>query len=725
MLKPGMFINDRYEIIEKVGSGGMADVYKARCHRLNRFVAIKVLKAEYSNDTTFVLKFRAEAQSAAGLSHPNIVNVYDVGDDDGLYYIVMELVEGITLKNFIERKGRLEVKEAVGIAIQIASGLEAAHDNHIIHRDIKPQNIIISREGKVKVTDFGIAKAATSNTISSNAMGSVHYISPEQARGGYSDEKSDLYSLGVTLYEMLSGRVPFEGDNTVSVALLHIQAEAKPLRELNPDIPISLERIVQKAMDKKPERRYLSAAEMIGDLKRSIINPNGDFVKMPLPIVDDSPTINISEEEMNEIKNASKGVATGAASGAIAHGTASPVSAHMEKETSDDSFSEYEDEEDDSDIDPKLDKIFVIGGIAVAIVLGIIVLAIIGNMLGLFGGGSKKPDPTLEPIVTESPTFAPPTQSAVTTQEMPEVIGRTLEEAGRILDAKGIKFTYVEQSDDLIQAGYVISQSIDAGEQVAEIDTVKLVVSTGAQSFALADVTNLTLDQAHTMLKDQGIEYSHEYVYDDTIEKDKVVETKPGSGTQVKKGDKVVIVVSKGPEVKYTNIPDLSGLTKAEAKEKLEENNLKLGNASQEYNSEVPEGLVIEQDAKINQKVVYDTVVNITISKGPEPTIAPTATPTPMYSRTIRVTKNDVFAPYVTDGTVASDAAGTVYVYIQFADGSTQDIIPNEYYTLDKFVSQYGNSGVSKEITTTVEGKATVKIYLDNVLQSTAEYNFN
>ena len=200
MLKPGMYISDRYEIIEKVGSGGMADVYKARCHRLNRFVAIKVLKAEYSNDTSFVLKFRAEAQSAAGLSHPNIVNVYDVGDDDGLHYIVMELVEGITLKSFIERKGRLEIKESVGIAIQIAQGLEAAHDNHIIHRDIKPQNIIISREGKVKVADFGIAKAATSNTINSNAMGSVHYISPEQARGGYSDEKSDIYSLGVTLY---------------------------------------------------------------------------------------------------------------------------------------------------------------------------------------------------------------------------------------------------------------------------------------------------------------------------------------------------------------------------------------------------------------------------------------------------------------------------------------------------------------------------------------------
>ena len=239
-IKIGMFINDRYEILEKVGSGGMADVYKAKCHRLNRYVAIKILKAEYAQDKNFVQKFRGEAQSAAGLSHPNIVNVYDVGEDNGLYFIVMELVEGITLKRFIERKGRLEVREAVGIAIQIAQGMEAAHAKHIIHRDIKPQNIIISREGKVKVTDFGIAKAATSNTVTQNALGSVHYLSPEQARGGYSDERSDIYSLGVTIYEMLTGHVPFAGDTTVSVALLHIQGQAEPIRDTAPDVPESL-----------------------------------------------------------------------------------------------------------------------------------------------------------------------------------------------------------------------------------------------------------------------------------------------------------------------------------------------------------------------------------------------------------------------------------------------------------------------------------------------------
>ena len=223
MIKIGMMLGDRYEILEKIGTGGMSDVYKAKDHKLNRFVAVKVLKQEFSENTNFVSKFRVEAQAAASLMHPNIVNVYDVGEENGVHYIVMELVEGITLKKYIEKKARLSVKEAVSIAIQACMGLEAAHNNHIIHRDIKPQNIIISKEGKVKVTDFGIAKAATSNTITSNVMGSVHYTSPEQARGGYSDERSDIYSMGITLFEMLTGRVPFNGDTTVAIAIKQIQ----------------------------------------------------------------------------------------------------------------------------------------------------------------------------------------------------------------------------------------------------------------------------------------------------------------------------------------------------------------------------------------------------------------------------------------------------------------------------------------------------------------------
>lgn len=283
MIKIGMLIGERYEILEKIGTGGMSDVYKAKDHKLNRFVAVKVLKQEFSENANFVSKFRVEAQAAAGLMHPNIVNVYDVGHEDDIHYIVMELVEGITLKKYIEKKARLSVKEAISIAIQVSMGIEAAHNNHIIHRDIKPQNIIISKEGKVKVTDFGIAKAATSNTITSNVMGSVHYTSPEQARGGYSDEKSDIYSLGVTFFEMLTGRVPFNGETTVAIAIKHIQEQLPSPREFVAEIPVSVEQIVFKCCQKSPDRRYQSMEELIKDLKYALMNPDEDFVKIEDP----------------------------------------------------------------------------------------------------------------------------------------------------------------------------------------------------------------------------------------------------------------------------------------------------------------------------------------------------------------------------------------------------------------------------------------------------------
>ncbi|MEG1505059.1 MAG: protein kinase, partial [Lachnospiraceae bacterium] len=241
MIRPGVILGERYEVQERIGAGGMADVYKGRDQKLNRFVAIKVLKKEYREDDNFVRKFKTESQSAAGLMHPNVVNVYDVGEDRGLYFMVMELVEGITLKEYIEKKGRLSSKEVISISIQICNGVDAAHRHHIIHRDIKPQNIIISKEGKVKVTDFGIARVASSNTISSNAMGSVHYTSPEQARGGFSDEKSDIYSVGITMYEMATGRVPFDGETTVAIAIKHLQEDITPPSIYVPDIPFSLE----------------------------------------------------------------------------------------------------------------------------------------------------------------------------------------------------------------------------------------------------------------------------------------------------------------------------------------------------------------------------------------------------------------------------------------------------------------------------------------------------
>ena len=312
MIKIGMLIADRYEVLEKVGTGGMSDVYKAKDHRLNRMVAVKVLKQEFSENATFVSKFRVEAQAAAGLMHPNIVNVYDVGEEKGTYYIIMELVNGITLKRYIEKKGKLTPREAVTVAIQVSLGLAAAHRGHIIHRDIKPQNIIISKEGKVKVTDFGIAKASTSNTITSNVMGSVHYTSPEQARGGYSDEKSDVYSLGVTLFEMLTGRVPYDGETTVAIALQHIQDPFPSPREFVPDLPYSVEQIVLKCCEKSPDRRYQTMDELTTDLRHSLNDPEGTFVKRA-GAENLSETRSITAKDREEIRRRTSAAAASAA----------------------------------------------------------------------------------------------------------------------------------------------------------------------------------------------------------------------------------------------------------------------------------------------------------------------------------------------------------------------------------------------------------------------------
>jgi len=618
MLKPGMFISDRYEIIDKVGSGGMADVYKARDHRLNRFVAIKVLKPEYSNDKSFVNKFRGEAQSAAGLSHPNIVNVYDVGDDGGLYYIVMELVEGITLKRFIEKKGKLEVKEAVGIAIQIAQGLEAAHDNRIIHRDIKPQNIIISRDGKVKVTDFGIAKATNSNTITSNAMGSVHYLSPEQARGGYSDEKSDIYSLGVTMYEMLSGKVPFAGDNTVSVALLHIQGEAMPLRELDPAIPLSVDKIVQKCMQKRPEKRYHSASELIADLKRALTNPDGDFVQIPSFVASDSPTINISDD-LGKIKKNSFSADDSRPTKNI-----SPVT------------DPNGDEDEDLDaVDSKMEKIVFIGSIVTIVILCMLIIGIVLYFII----PRKTPDTGGEPDITPSVTAAPtpeitaaPTQPAsdTDTYTVPDVVGLTKADAEvRIRNEyEKADIRYGEDYSDKYEEGKVIEQYPPGGTKNKLDDIVFLTISLGPKAFALDDVYGLTQSQADTKLEEKGLKVLHEYVFSD-LEIDRVVKTEPERGTTVVAGDTVTVFVSKGPEVTATPtvtpapastkvaVPRLIGLTEAQAKKTLAELGLELGEVEYAASSIYPEGQVSYQNYTIGDLIEKGTKIDIQVSTGP------------------------------------------------------------------------------------------------------------
>ena len=611
MLKPGMFISDRYEIIDVVGSGGMADVYKAKDERLNRFVAIKVLKPEYSSDKSFVNKFRGEAQSAAGLSHPNIVNVYDVGDDGGLHYIVMELVEGITLKRFIERKGKLEVKEAVGIAIQIAQGMEAAHDNHIIHRDIKPQNIIISRDGKVKVTDFGIAKASNSNTVTSNAMGSVHYLSPEQARGGYSDEKSDIYSLGVTLYEMLSGKVPFAGDNTVSVAMLHIQGEAMPLRELDDNIPLSVDKIVQKCMQKRPERRYHSASELIVDLKRALSNPNGDFVQIPSFVANDSPTINISND-LGRIKS-------------TAYYGDKYKNARPNKVVDDD------DDELDS-TSSKMDKIFTALTITAILVLAAVIMFIVGRFI-LLKDDNTNPDndpiPTLAPTPepTLEPTPSPEPTPSIETYTFPSVIGHKLEDAERAIKAKNPKAHIIPQEEYSAEyeVGYVMRQYPLSGTDYPVDSEVILYVSIGAEPVTIPYVYGNTWEHAEQKLKEYGLVPEREDVFSSEIPSGSVVSTDPPKESIVKPGDTIMVYVSKGPEAVQTAVPSLVGKTVAQAEELLSEAGLIRGDINYEPSGTYSEGVITYQDNTAGELVDIGTKINITVSTGSETDVDPGA----------------------------------------------------------------------------------------------------
>ena len=636
-----MFINDRYEIIDKVGSGGMADVYKAKCHRLNRYVAIKILKAEFSSDTNFVQKFRAEAQSVAGLSHPNIVSVYDVGDDNGLHYIVMELVEGITLKRFIERKKTLDVKEAVGIAIQIAQGMEAAHTHHIIHRDIKPQNIIISREGKVKIADFGIAKAATSNTISQNAIGSVHYLSPEQARGGYSDERSDIYSLGVTLYEMLTGQVPFAGDNSVSVALLHIQSEATPVQVLNPEVPTSVDRIVQKCMQKKPERRYQSAAELIRDLKRSILNPDGDYVNISSSAsVTNSPTRPMTEDEMETIKSAAK-------SPVVLYDNSQRNSQYSRDEHSDQparktsgkasrqpnaKHVQKEAEEIDS-MNSTLEKILAIVSIIFAVALVIFIFYFLKKY---FFNNSANPlnNPTttvteaatptqskitLTPTPTPTPTLAPvdPTSE---TFEMPSVMGLTVEDATKILqmysEELNIDWQNEEYSDEYAK-GLISEQYPPVKSLVRKKGgTIKFTVSAGKELVEVLDVTNMLYESAQSLLSAKTLIAVPLHEYSDQVEAGKVIRTEPESPSMVEKESEIIVYVSDGPETVSVEVPSIIGKTTAKAAKLLTDAGLVLGESTDEYN-EAKAGTVIAQDIPAGTVVDAGTAINYTVSLGP------------------------------------------------------------------------------------------------------------
>ena len=601
MIKIGMLLGDRYEIQEKIGTGGMSDVYKAKDHKLYRPVAVKVLKQEFSENTNFVAKFRSEAQAAAGLMHSNIVNVYDVGEEGDIYYIVMELVEGISLKKYIEKKARLSVKEAISIAIQVSMGIEAAHNNHIIHRDIKPQNIIISKDGKVKVTDFGIAKAATSNTITSNVMGSVHYTSPEQARGGYSDAKSDIYSLGVTLFEMLTGRVPFNGETTVAIAIKHIQDPMPSPRDFVPEIPISAEQIVLKCTQKSPDRRYQTMAEVIEDLKRSLISPDEDFV-----VIDDGETAGQTRVVTGEVPRAKKKPVRKESEEEhlrLNHNGQRPRPKKSSAGKGRPPVVEEEDDDDDDGYDPKMERVTTVLAVIAAVLIGCIVLFIAGKTLGIVD---------LDEIKSQ---FGKEKNEEV---QMPDVAGMSLTRAKEMLSGLGLDYEVAYEESSEYEEDIIIGSNIKAGRQIEAGTVVKLTVSAGAQGVNMPDVGGKSLAEATALLEKEGFQVSKNEASSNTVDKGCVISQTPAAGEKAPRGTTVTLQISTGPDSSKVSVPNVMNMSEMDATVTLTEVGLAVGTV-EEINNEDPTtiGLVCYQSYSVGDFVDPGTKVDLKVSKGP------------------------------------------------------------------------------------------------------------
>ena len=597
MVKDGIVLGKRYAVLSKIGAGGMADVYKGRDQMLNRYVAIKVLKKQYKGDENFVRKFRSEAQAAAGLIHPNIVNVYDVGEDRGLNYMVMELVEGITLKEYIERKGRLSHKETISIAIQMCSGIGAAHASGIIHRDIKPQNIIISKDGKVKVTDFGIAKAITSNTVSTNAMGSVHYTSPEQARGGFSDQRSDIYSIGITLFEMVTGQVPFDGETTVEVAMKHLQQEITPPSELVPDIPYSLEQIILKCTQKSSERRYESTEALIQDLKHSLVDPDGDFVVIP-PIGGMTDTVIMTDKDLDDIRNGSDDEDYDT--------DEYDTDAMYGNDDSDEDYENYESGRGADEVNPHMHKIMKILTIVVVAIIVLILVFTVGKAAGVFksfGGITTQEEEDKSGKVT-----------------VPDVRGMSEEDARALLNKKRLGIHVVTRKESKkYKAGKISKQTPEDGEKVSKHTKVEVVVSSGlvGSKKAIPDVRGMSETEAQNELEEAGFKVTSSFQYDDSVESGKVISTTPEAGTKAEKGSTVTMLVSQGSNKK--TVPDVRGMADATAQSTIKSYGFNVGTVTYDYSDSVEKGMVISQTVEPGTKASAGTSISITVSNGPKP----------------------------------------------------------------------------------------------------------
>ena len=557
----GSVIGNRYKIQEKIGNGGMATVYKALDQILNRYVAVKVLREEFTTDEEFIKRFNAEAQSAARLIHPNIVSVYDVGQEYNIYYIVMELIQGKTLKQIIEEDGHLSWKWAVNIAIQIASALEMAHKNNIIHRDIKPHNIMITEDGVAKVTDFGIAKAVSNSTITAfgTTLGSVHYFSPEHARGGYTDSKSDLYSLGVVMYEMVTGKVPFDADTPVSIALKHMQEEPVPPIKVNKEIPFAVNQIILKAMKKDPNERYQNASEMIKDLNIALKRPEGGFVEERN--FEDSftrriPTVNVSDNRNGNIKS------------------------------------------DNEEEKPK-------GKIAtffynhpktkVASIIALFVLIFVATLVI-----------TLTVINSSSPKDV----------QIPNVVNLTQEEAKQRIEQLKLKFAYKEEYSADVEAGHVISQdpqyinnySVKAGS------TVTVVISKGMEQTKVPKVIGMEYSKAESALTEAGLEVEKVEETSQKVEAGYVISQEIDANTEVQKGTKIKIHVSTGTGIKKVTVTSVIGKSSEEAKKILTDLKLEV-NVVEDEDTSKSDGVVLKQSVDPGTSVEEGSAITITVNK--------------------------------------------------------------------------------------------------------------
>lgn len=639
MLRAGTYLQERYEILELIGSGGMSDVYKAKCHKLNRYVAIKVLKAEFSSDEGFVGKFKMEAQAAACLSHPNIVSIYDVVDEADLHYIVMELIEGITLKSYIFQKGKLDVKEAVGISIQVAQGIAAAHAQNIIHRDIKPQNIIISKDGKVKVADFGIARAATTQTITVSAVGSVHYISPEQARGGYSDARSDLYSFGITMFEMVTGRVPFEGDNTVTVALAHLEEPITRPSIYNPQIPVSLENIILKCTEKKPERRYHSAEEVIADLRRVLIHPDENFVTMTSSQDIGGETVIISKDELNAIKSSYHGERASRQEYRQPVHIEEPVSQERQKweRSVSDKETEYGQSErqrnyeerpvkeenrrtsEPDDVSPHFERLMTMVGVVVAILIVVILVAVFSKLGGLIRFGESRNSSTA--IQTEMVSTEETLSESQT--RMPDVRNQYIDDAVTELKKNDLDFHFTYEDSETVEKDHIISQQIDPDQILSKGTVVELYVSNGTEWIDLTQMglTGMEQSAAVSLLEQNGLKASVQEEYSETVDAGKIIRFESPNTDKplkAKEGEQVTLYVSAGSAADLRTVPAITNISEDEAIALLTDAQLEIGEVTEEHSDTVAVGYVISQSIEADTVVKAGDAVGYVISIGPE-----------------------------------------------------------------------------------------------------------